>query len=271
MLKELGARLHTERRRRGLKQADLARAASVARPAVSAAEAGRGVSSQSMAVLVAALGLDFARLPMPDRPLFKDLIREERERQARLRSQRKSASFARTSRPAESDVRTGTIRLGTLPVTARRDSGHPPTRRRTCLQSLDRLDVIPPDVIHPAVLHVGERACAEAEWLDDRTLHARQARKHCSGAPEHYLRKLVAASRHRTPHRAFSAHRGPFVARTPAEHTTAANRTVPSQSAKDPAGRRRRRRAKMPTTMIPPPKRANVEGSGSPGISSAVT
>ena len=41
MLKELGMRLRAERRRRGLKQAELAHAASVSRPTVIAAEAGR--------------------------------------------------------------------------------------------------------------------------------------------------------------------------------------------------------------------------------------
>lgn len=92
MLKELGARLHAERRRRGLRQADLARAASVSRPTVIAAEAGRGVSSQSLAALMAALGLDIARLSMPERPLLKGLMRAERERQAQLRLQRKPAS-----------------------------------------------------------------------------------------------------------------------------------------------------------------------------------
>jgi transcriptional regulator with XRE-family HTH domain len=83
MLKELGMRLRAERRRRGLKQAELAHAASVSRPTVIAAEAGRGVSSQSLAAIMNVLTLDFAHLSAPARPPLKDLMRTERERQTR--------------------------------------------------------------------------------------------------------------------------------------------------------------------------------------------
>ncbi len=76
-------RLRAERRRRGLKQAELAQAASVSRPTVIAAEAGRGVSSQSLAAMMSVLALDFAHLSAPARPAHKDLIRLERERQTR--------------------------------------------------------------------------------------------------------------------------------------------------------------------------------------------
>ena len=83
MLKELGMRLRAERRRRGLKQAELAHAASVSRPTVIAAEAGRGVSSQSLAAMMNVLALDFAHPSAPARPPLKDLMRTERERQTR--------------------------------------------------------------------------------------------------------------------------------------------------------------------------------------------
>jgi len=85
MLKELGMRLRTERRRRGLKQAELAQAASVSRPTVIAAEAGRGVSSQSLAAMMSVLALDFAHLSAPTRPPRKGLMRPERKRQTRRR------------------------------------------------------------------------------------------------------------------------------------------------------------------------------------------
>jgi len=85
MLKELGMRLRAERRRRGLKQAELAQAASVSRPTVIAAEAGRGVSSQSLAAMMGVLALDFAHLSAPTRPPRKDLMRPERKRQTRRR------------------------------------------------------------------------------------------------------------------------------------------------------------------------------------------
>ena len=85
MLKELGMLLRAERRRRGLKQAELAQAASVSRPTVIAAEAGRGVSSQSLAAMMGVLALDFAHLSAPARPPRKDLMRPGRERQTRRR------------------------------------------------------------------------------------------------------------------------------------------------------------------------------------------
>ena len=94
MLKELGMRLRAERRRRGLKQAELAHAASVSRPTVIAAEAGRGVSSQSLAAMMSVLALDFAHLSAPARPPLKNLMRAERERQARRRVQLEPASPA---------------------------------------------------------------------------------------------------------------------------------------------------------------------------------
>ena len=87
MLKDLGMRLRAERRRRGLKQAELAQAASVSRPTVIAAEAGRGVSSQSLAAMMSVLALDFAHLSAPTRPPRKDLMRPERDRQTRRRVQ----------------------------------------------------------------------------------------------------------------------------------------------------------------------------------------
>ena len=92
MLKELGMRLRAERRRRGLKQAELAHAASVSRPTVIAAEAGRGVSSQSLTRMMSVLALDFAHLSAPARPPLKDLMRTERERQTRRRVQLEPAS-----------------------------------------------------------------------------------------------------------------------------------------------------------------------------------
>ena len=85
LLKELGMRLRAERRRRGLKQAELAQAASVSRPTVIAAEAGRGVSSQSLAAMMGVLALDFAHLSAPTPPPRKDLMRPERKRQTRRR------------------------------------------------------------------------------------------------------------------------------------------------------------------------------------------
>ena len=94
MLKELGMQLRAERRRRGLKQAELAHAASVSRPTVIAAEAGRGVSSQSLAAMMSVLALDFAHLSAPARPSLKSLMRTERERQARRRIQLEPASPA---------------------------------------------------------------------------------------------------------------------------------------------------------------------------------
>lgn len=85
-------RLRAERRRRGLKQAELAHAASVSRPTVIAAEAGRGVSSQSLTRMMSVLALDFAHLSAPARPPLKDLMRTERERQTRRRVQLEPAS-----------------------------------------------------------------------------------------------------------------------------------------------------------------------------------
>ena len=85
ILQELGMRLRAERRRRGLKQAEPAQAASVSRPTVIAAEAGRGVSSQSLATMMGVLALDFAHLSVPARPPRKDLMRPEGERQTRRR------------------------------------------------------------------------------------------------------------------------------------------------------------------------------------------
>ena len=80
-------RLRAERRRRGLKQAELAQAASVSRPTVIAAEAGRGVSSQSLAAMMGVLALDFAHLSAPTHPPRKDLMRSGRKRQTRRRVQ----------------------------------------------------------------------------------------------------------------------------------------------------------------------------------------
>ncbi|MHB1871759.1 MAG: helix-turn-helix transcriptional regulator [Steroidobacteraceae bacterium] len=129
MLQELGAQLRAERRRRGLKQADLAQAASVSRPTVIAAEAGRGVSSQSLAALMSVLELDFAHLSTPARPLLKDLMRAERERQARLRVQREPASPSN----ARDEVEThGTRSMGSKSA----QTAEPERRRRPLLKEL---------------------------------------------------------------------------------------------------------------------------------------
>ncbi|MGC8519758.1 MAG: helix-turn-helix domain-containing protein [Steroidobacteraceae bacterium] len=92
MLKALGMRLRAERRRRGLTQSELAHAASVSRPTVIAAEAGRGVSSQSLAAMMSVLALDLAHPSAPGRPPLKDLMRAERERQSRRPVQLEPAS-----------------------------------------------------------------------------------------------------------------------------------------------------------------------------------
>ena len=99
LLQKIGDVLRAERLGRGLTQGELASRAGVSRPTVIAGESGRSIATQNLVAIMISLDLVFGekdlalsiRKPKTQgsgRPRLKDLMRDERERAAKLQDQR---------------------------------------------------------------------------------------------------------------------------------------------------------------------------------------
>ncbi|WP_061958607.1 helix-turn-helix transcriptional regulator [Cupriavidus pauculus] len=117
MRRKIGEVLRSERERQGSKQSDIAQKVGVSRATVIAIESGQSVSTLNLLLVAAAVGVNLTSQPdpaiatPPRRPMLREMMRAERERQAMLQAKLSSrqrvgsASFTAPVSYPESNIR----------------------------------------------------------------------------------------------------------------------------------------------------------------------